>query len=49
MILVPFSVINKDNEILFFRKTFLLADISLDIIFKIFLFILSNIVIEFFS
>ena len=47
MLVVAFLVIDKSNRIRFLKKTFLVANISLKVIFKIFFFILSGADINF--
>ena len=47
MAVVAFLITNKANQIKFFEKTFLMADISPKIIFGMFFFTLSNANIDF--
>lgn len=47
MIITSFLVDNKDMKSQIFEKTFLLADISINVVFEIFFFILYNIKIDF--
>lgn len=47
MIITTFQVDNKNGKLCFFKKTFLLADISIDVTFGMFFFILSNIEVNF--
>ena len=47
MIVAAFLMIDKVNQIRFFGKTFLLANISLKVVFGILLLILSNADIDF--
>lgn len=42
MIIVIFSVINIAHRVLFFRKTFLIANINLNIVFRMLFLILRN-------
>ena len=48
MIVSAFLIIKKVNQIRFFKRIFLMADINLEIVFfRIFFFILSNIDVNF--
>ena len=47
MVLVAFSVTDKADRVKFFEKTFLVANISPDVLLGIFFFILSGIDIDF--
>lgn len=47
MMIAAFLVNNKDRKVKFFEKNFLLANISLNVVFKIFFFCLSNAEIRF--
>ena len=47
IIVMAFLVINKANEIRFFEKIFLMANISLKLVFRIFFLNLSNANIDF--
>lgn len=42
-----FPIENKDRKCHFFKQTFLFADISMDVVFKILFLTLSNVEIEF--
>ena len=47
MIVSTFFVLNKDDKERFFEKSFLLADVNLDVVLAIPFLIMSNIVIDF--
>lgn len=47
MVIVSFQVVNNLNKICFFQEIFGLANINIDIVMKIFFFILNNINILF--
>lgn len=47
IVIASFSMDNKDGKFCFFEKTFLLVDISIDILFRMTFLILSNVQIEF--
>lgn len=47
IVIASFLMKNKDRKSRFFDKTFLLVDISMDVTFEIFFFILSNVDVNF--
>ena len=47
MIVVAFSVTNKVNQVKFFKETFLVANVSLEIVFEILFLTLSGANIDF--
>ncbi len=47
MIVSTFSILDKDNRVTFFQKSFLLANIKLDIIFEMFFLTMSNVNVNF--
>ena len=47
MVVAAFSVINKANQVKFFEKTFLVANIGPKVVFEMLFLILSSIDIEF--
>ena len=47
MIVLTFSLLNKDSRKKFFKKNFLLADVKLDIMFGIPFLIISNVEVDF--
>ena len=47
IVVAAFSMINKANQIRFFEKTFLIADVSLEVVFEISFFTLSDADIDF--
>lgn len=47
MVIATLLVDGKDRKSRFFEKTFLLADISMVVIFKIFFFILNNVKVNY--
>ena len=47
MIVAVFLVTNKANQIRFFNETFLVANVSLEVVFEIFFFTLSGTNIDF--
>lgn len=47
IVLASFSINNKEERTDFFKKTFLLTDISIDIALKMFFFTLNNVEIDF--
>ena len=47
MVVAAFSVISIANQIRFFEKTFLVANVSLEIVSEILFFIFSNVNIDF--
>ena len=47
MVVAAFSIINKANWVKFFKKIFLVANISLEVVFGMFFLILSSINIDF--
>lgn len=47
IVVSTFSLLNKDGKVRFFEKSFLLANIKLDIIFEILFLTMSNINIDF--
>ena len=47
IVIAAFSVTDKTNRVRFFKKTFLVANISPKIVFKMFFFTLNNIDIDF--
>lgn len=49
MVIISFSIKDKKRSYCFFKKTFLLADISIDSVLKYLFFTLSNVKIDFAS
>ena len=47
MVVSTFFILNKNNEERFFKKSFILVDIKLDIVFEILLLTINNIDIDF--
>ena len=47
MVIVAFSITDQANWIIFFKKTSLVANVSLKVIFEIVFFILNNINVDF--
>ena len=47
MVITAFLVINKVNWVRFFEKTFLVTNVSLKVVFKMFFFNLSNADVDF--
>lgn len=47
MVISTFFVSNKDNRKRFFEESFLLADVQLDIVFKMFFLVMNNADIDF--
>lgn len=47
IVIAFFSVNNKNKKFCFFKKTFVLADISMNIAFEIFFLILNNVEVNF--
>ena len=49
IVIAAFSITNKANQVKFFEKTFLLANISLKVIFGMLFLILSNADVDIFD
>lgn len=47
IVIILFQMDDKDTKFCFFQETFLLTDISMDIAFRIFFFMWSNIKVKF--
>ena len=47
MVVFTFSILNKDGKDRFFEKNFLLANVKLDIVLKIFFLTLNNVDVNF--
>ena len=47
MVVFIFSVLDKDEKERFFKKSFLLADLNLDVVLKIFFLTMSNVDVDF--
>ena len=47
MVIMAFSMVDQDIKVKFFEKTSLVANVSLDIVFRMFFFTLSNANIDF--
>ena len=47
MVIANFLINNKDIKVKIFKTTFLLANVNLDVIFKMFFFILTNANVKF--
>lgn len=47
MVIVLFEINDKDKKTRFFEKTFLLADISIDVAFKVLFLSLTNVEVNF--
>ena len=47
IIVVAFSLINKANQVKFFKETFLVANISLEVVFRMFFYTLSGTDVDF--
>lgn len=49
MIVVTFSMMDKANRVKFFKETFMIVNVSLEVVFRIFFLTLSNANIDFFD
>lgn len=47
IVVLVFLIIDQDNKISFFEKLFLIANVSLKIVFKMFFFILNSVDVDF--
>ena len=47
IIVFPFSILDKDNKESFFKESFLLTDVNLNIVFEMFFLTMSNADIDF--
>ena len=47
MIVTAFLVMDKINRVKFFEKTFLVANVSLEVVFEMFFLTLSNVNVDF--
>ena len=47
MVVIAFSVTDKANQVKFFEKTFLVANVSLEVVFGMLFFTLSNADVDF--
>ena len=47
IVVFTFSILNKDNKKRFFKESFLLANVKLDIVLKMLFLIMSNVDVNF--
>lgn len=47
MIVTAFLMMDKTNQVKFFKKTFLIANVSLEVVFEMFFLTISNVNIDF--